>query len=150
MIEIDIIDTATDVSSLRIDGSISSLSIIPSPHLTSPVLTTTVLSPALSPIVTTSKSDTNSVTIENNNPVSSKNDKRMKKVTYFSLTDSLYCLYLRNRKISQSSIVSLSYIRRAIINQFKSIQYKSVPCIQTMGSTPTMGSTRRSPRFLDP
>ena len=136
----------------RIDSSMSSLSIMPSPRLTSPDITTTVLSPALSSIVTTSKSDSTSVRIDNNIPLSNKNDninkknKKRKKVTYFSLTDSSYCLYLRNRKIedNKSSIVSLSSIRRTAINHFESIKYKSAP------SLPTMGSIRRSLCFVDP
>ena len=41
----------------RIDSSISSVSIMPSPRVASPNITTTVLSPAISSIVTTSKSD---------------------------------------------------------------------------------------------
>lgn len=123
-----------------------------SPCVTSPVLITTVLSHALYSIVTTSKSDSTSVTIYNNNPIPSKNNntnkknKRRKKMTYFTLTDSLYCSYLRNRIIedNKSSTVSLSSIRRTTLNHFESIKYKSTSCLATMGIT------RHSLRFVDP
>jgi len=135
----------------RMNSSTSSLTRI-SPNVSSPIIATDKQSPSHSSIVTTSKHDLISInTTDKNNPNNNmvnlnKRNKRRKRVTYYTLTDSSYCLYLRNRIIedNQSSIISLSSIRRTAMNHFETIKYKSTT------RTASMGSTRRSLRFIDP
>ena len=122
---------STTSSFSRITSNTSSISIIASHTVTSPIVRHSIQSPTHSSITTTSKNDSNyMVTSDDNNPNRCKNEnlnkrnKRRKKVSYFTLTDSSYCLYLRNRLIEDniSSVVSLSSIWRTAINHFESIK----------------------------
>ena len=76
----------------------------------------------------------------------SKRNKRRKKGTYFTLTDSSYCTYLRNRMLDATqSSVSLSSIRRTAMNHFQTIKYKP-----SLEASKKNDSSRRSSRFIQP
>lgn len=76
----------------------------------------------------------------------SKRNKRRKKATYFTLTDSSYCIYPQNRMLDATqSSVSLSSIRRTAMNHFQTIEYKP-----SLEASKKNDSSRRSSRFIQP